>query len=108
MNSAYKEYSRLAYKKAILASLQRFLLEHLPSETVGPIRTLDCEEVMVSDRLVPEEAIHDVLDELREEEETLKVSLATFEFRKKGTKKDVRGKSEEPESPSQDSEEDDA
>lgn len=93
MNTAYKAYTQLAYRKAIVAMLQRVLLEHLPAESVGAVRVLDCDDVLASDKAVPEDAFSDFLDELREEEDRLSRELSMFEFRRR----ELRGKPEKQE-----------
>lgn len=82
MNNAYKDFARLAYRRSIVAALQRYVSEFLPSE-VPASRTLQCEEVLVNDRDIPEEAFMDTLEDLRAEEAMLLGQMAQFEFRRK-------------------------
>jgi hypothetical protein len=97
MNSAYKEYARLAYRRSVVAALRRHLEEFLPSE-VPAMRTLQCEEVLVNDRDVPDEAFLDYLDDLRVEEADIKAQMSQFEFRRR----DARGKPQQEEQKSGD------
>lgn len=82
MNSGYKDYARLAYRRTIIAEIQRFVKEHVNSE-VPAIRTLICEEVLAADRLIPEEAYFEILEDLQLQEHTLQVQLTDFEIRRK-------------------------
>lgn len=92
MNSVYREYARLAYRRTVVAAMQRYIQEYLPSE-VPALRTLQCEEVLVNDRDVPDEAFQDILDDLRVEESDLRAQMAQFEFRRR----DKRGKPQQEE-----------
>lgn len=90
MNSAYKEYLRLAYRRTVLSAVRRYLSDYVASD-IPAAKTLVCEEALMSDRDVPEEAFQDVLDDVLREEESLRLQMADFEFRRR-----ERGKPEEP------------
>jgi len=91
MNTGYKEYAQLAYRRSILSATQRFIQEHLSSE-VPPERELLCEEVLASDREVPEEAFLEYLEQIQREEQSIRLQMSQFEFVRKT---DVSRKQEE-------------
>lgn len=96
MNLAYRDFTELAYRKAIILAMQRFLLEFISAE-VSAQQTLKCEDVFAVDQDVPEEAFHAFLEELREAEEEMKRKMGQFEFRKK--EKELRGSKQENQEP---------
>lgn len=98
MNTGYKDYARLAYRRSIVASVQRFLHEHLSSETPAT-KELICEEVLAADREVPPEAFLEYIEELQQQEQGIRLQLAQYEFVRKT---DVRRNQEEAAPPGKD------
>lgn len=90
MNTSYKDYAALAYRRTILAATQRFLQEHLSSE-LPATRQLICEEVLASDRDTPPEAFLEYIEELQQEEQNVRLQMAQFEFVRR---RDVRREQE--------------
>lgn len=82
MSTDYREFKRLAYRKAILEAVQRFVQEHVATD-LPAVAALHSEDVLVCDRDVPDDAFHDYLDEVRAEQEALRLQMSEFEFRRK-------------------------
>ena len=91
MNTGYKNYAQLAYRRSILAAVQRFLRDHV-SDEIPATQQLICEEVLASDREVPDEAFLEVIEELQREEQEVRLQMSQYEFIRRSN---VRGKQEE-------------
>lgn len=93
MNTGYREYAQLAYKRTIISALRHFLGEHVSSEMPAS-KELLCEEVLASDREVPEEAFLDVIEDMEKEEQILRVQMTQFEFVRKERKAEIQSETE--------------
>ena len=80
-NPAYKH---LAYRRAILRHMANLILDRF----VGaggrePTQTIICEDVFYEDREIPTVDILEYVEELQEQEQSLKLEMNRFEFRRR-------------------------
>jgi hypothetical protein len=77
------EYARIAYRKSIVSELKDHLRgRYLALSSVNPEDTILCTDVFSQDSNVPVEEVQAVVEELEQEEESLRLQLARFSFRK--------------------------
>lgn len=86
-------YAHLAYRKAVLGRVVQFLSDEFLARTSDePKDVVLCEDVFRDDSEVPMGNIEEYIEELQQEEESLRLELSRFEFVKRGDDGAVSGK----------------
>ena len=76
-------YAHLAHRKTIVAHLKVHLREkYMALSSPEPEKTLLCDEVFPQDSNVPVEEVQRVVEELEQEEESLRIQMSQFSFNK--------------------------
>lgn len=84
MTSPSEEFKRLAYRREVLRTAIRLIVEnYVGDDDVPPPEELICEDVAYKDRVVPPYSLHEVIQELREMEIQTENELKQYEIRKK-------------------------
>ncbi len=74
-------YAALAYRKAILGEvIARLTVDYTAAMGNNPSRVIVCEEVLREDSDVPPGEIGSYLEELQQQEESLRLELLKFDF----------------------------
>jgi len=89
-------YAHIAYRKAILGRTIQFLSDNfLALSADEPKDVILCEDVFREDSEVDIRSIEEYIEELQQEEESLRLELAKFDFVKKDEHEGFRGKKKE-------------
>ena len=76
-------YAHLAYRKTIVAQLKVHLREkYMSLSSPEPEEVMLCEDVFHQDSNVPVEEVQGVVEELEQEEESLRLQMSQFSFSK--------------------------
>jgi hypothetical protein len=77
------QYAAIAYRRTLLHNVITYLKRNYVGLDSDPKDQLICEEVFHVDRVVPPEEIDEFIEELENEEESLRLELGRFEFTRK-------------------------
>jgi hypothetical protein len=80
-NSTNPAYAALAYRRAVLGEVVSLLSREYTEQNGVPAKgVIYAEEISRSDSEVPQEEIGRFMEELQQEEESLRLELAKFDF----------------------------
>lgn len=79
------EYTRVAHRRTVWAAVQRLLRDKYLDAEDPASEHLVCEQALYEDRIVSQDAIHDVLDVLQQLEAREEQELRSFKLSKNTT-----------------------
>lgn len=86
------EYIELAYRRAIFGEIIAFLQRDFTRAfDPDPNKVIISQDLPSTHGSVPQETIQQVINEFQQEDESMRLALLTFEFRKKDDGKEPQG-----------------